>query len=117
MAQSSLEYELLTPLPASSATVRFEGPYNGKTVQWNLQLYTVEAYFFNPAKHVEQVFGKTPRQFIYIGEQGDGMHDITVAMAVPKIDEQTLKKVLIMIRNYKRLRPGWHEWGPVYAQD
>jgi hypothetical protein len=34
-----------------------------------------------------------------------------VGLAVPLIDAATVLRSMIMIRNYKRLRPGRHEFG------
>ena len=118
MSISSDNYEVLTPLPGESVKVRFEGTYKGASVVWNLQLYTIDKYFGEVAGQANIVKPndpiKTPRQFIHIVENDDGEHAITVAVAVPQIDEPSLKKVIIMLRNYKRLRPGWHTWGQVY---
>jgi len=110
MSGISPDYELLTPLPSLCAQVRFSGPYQGEMIVWNLRLYTVDHYFQNRPALSEDDGPETPSQFMFI-EEGAGANDIMVAVDVSCIDEPTLKKVLIMIRNYKRLRPGWHAWG------
>lgn len=47
-------------------------------------------------------------QFIEIGETGRTGRRITVGLKVAKLDEATLLKTTIMVRNYKRLRRGRH---------
>jgi hypothetical protein len=113
VAQLPLEYELLSPLPADFVTARFEGPYNGRVVTWHLQCYTVKRFFSE--FEIPQEFGdvKEPCQFIHVKEENDDLNTIEVALNLAQIDEPALKKVIIMIRNYKRLRPGWHLWGRV----
>jgi hypothetical protein len=41
----------------------------------------------------------------------DGKLALTVGLNLTAIDEPTIKKTLIMIRNFKRLKLGRHEWG------
>ncbi|MCK7581424.1 MAG: hypothetical protein MZV65_41195 [Chromatiales bacterium] len=36
---------------------------------------------------------------------------LDVALDIPQIDEPTILRTIIMIRNYKRLHPGRHEFG------
>ena len=111
MAQTPIEYELLTPLPADFVKVRLEAPYNGRSIMWNLQLFTVARYFREHTAPLEKGEIKEPCQFIHIVEENDEVNNIEVAINLAHIDEPALKKVIIMIRNYKRLRPGWHLWG------
>lgn len=54
------------------------------------------------------------RQFIDIDP--NALH-IDVGLAVPRLDPVVLRNTFVMLRNYKRLRPGRHEWGdPCYPQ-
>ena len=41
----------------------------------------------------------------------DGAFALEVGLGLVAIDEPALKKTLIMIRNFKRLELGRHEWG------
>lgn len=110
LSANPAEYELLTPLPGEHVQVRFSGPYKGNAIVWHLQLMTVAFYFKTRGRPEQDDAPHSPRQFIYIEECGED-NNVIVAMNVPVIDEPTLKKAMIMIRKYKRLRPGWHFWG------
>ena len=110
--------ELLSPLPGKFVKARFTGPYKGERVIWNLKLMTVAHYIEQhgrPAQPELKADSNTPNQFIFIKECGEE-NNITVAMSVPIIDEFTLIKAMIMIKNYKRLRAGWHFWGDGYVK-
>lgn len=48
---------------------------------------------------------------IDVGEEHGGTRALVVALEVPVIDMPTVRKALIMVRNYRRLRPGRHTWG------
>lgn len=53
--------------------------------------------------------GESP-QFIEVGEAGRTGRLLTVGLKVPKLDAAALLKTTVMIRNYKRLRRGRHEF-------
>jgi hypothetical protein len=107
----SLDYELLSPLPDSYVHVRFSGPFQGDRVTWDLHLYTLAAYYAaHPREEHSGEISSASQQFMNI-ETGRAVDPvITVALAVSVIDEPTVRKCVIMIRNYKRLHPGWHAW-------
>jgi hypothetical protein len=43
---------------------------------------------------------------MHIGDTETGITPITIVLNLPEIDEGAMLKTLIMIRKYKRLRPG-----------
>jgi hypothetical protein len=82
------------------ARLRFIGRYQDREVVWDAELIALAAD------------GGTAAQFLDIGEPGARGIPIRIGLGVPCIDRPTLLKTIIMVRNYKRLHPGRHEFGP-----
>ncbi len=61
-----------------------------------------------PAAHRQQGV----RQFIETVFSSGDQHRLTVVLDLPSIDTPALRKTVIMLRRWKRLRPGRHEYGP-----
>ncbi|MGA7799619.1 MAG: hypothetical protein WCC36_02315 [Gammaproteobacteria bacterium] len=99
--------QCLSPLPDSRARIRFSGVFQGREVLWDMRLYTLRRY---AQEHPGQEPG-TLRAFIDIAPDEDGQYRLEVGLDVPVIDEPTVRKAVLMIRNYRRLRLGRHEWG------
>jgi hypothetical protein len=70
-----------------------------------------------PGGGVTAADGGHNRRFLNI----DGAHAAgrinRIGLDVPVIDHPTLLKTLIMVRGYKRLRPGRHDFGPAVPTD
>jgi hypothetical protein len=54
---------------------------------------------------------RAARNFIDVGESGPQGVPVRVGLAVTRIDRPAIEKMILMIRNYRRLRPGRHEYG------
>ncbi|VAW69537.1 hypothetical protein MNBD_GAMMA10-2566 [hydrothermal vent metagenome] len=91
-------------LPSARAYLQFEGCLQGNPVVWNACILTLEAY---AAEHAVAV---DPQQSIEI-EVVQGVHWLKVALNVAQIDRAVIERTIIMIRKYKRLRAGRHEYG------
>jgi hypothetical protein len=97
--------ELLDAPGGSALRLRFPGPFEGRIVTWDatfLALATPEARA-GAERSVEN--------FIEIGEDGPNGTPIRVGLQVLRIDAPTIRKTMIMIRRYKRLRRGRHDYG------
>lgn len=103
LATRNLDYLCSPEPPGNQISVRFIGRFDGEEIVWDMTLRTLG---HRPSKES----GPT-RQFMEIADANDGSRRIEVALAVPVIDHPTIAKTIVMIRNYKRLRPGRHEWG------
>lgn len=108
-------FECLSALPASRARVRFAGSFQGAPVLWDMHLYTLECY-----RREYEGQGRSGsrglRPFIDISPGAeDADYCLEVGLNVPLIDEPTIRKAVVMIRNYRRLRLGRHEWGEALA--
>lgn len=101
LAASGKSFICETPLPSMQAQVRFIGNFKGQATLWDMEL---------------QALGDCATQqpsFMDIGETGERGRRIKVGLGVAHIDEAVILKSIIMIRNYKKLRPGRHEWGAI----
>ncbi len=99
LAATGTSFICETPLPGAHARVRFIGDFEGQATLWDMELLALGD-------------GATrQRAFIEIGEAGERGRRLRVGLGVASIDEPVILKSLIMIRNYKSLRLGRHEWG------
>jgi hypothetical protein len=96
------EAELLGPVGGTSLHLRFDGPFEGRTVTWDATFTTLAACSGAPAPL---------RNFIDIGDESGRGLTLTVGLNVPRIDLPTVRKTMMMIRQYKRLSRGRHEYG------
>lgn len=92
-----LHYTLLEPLHPDRARFVFTGPFQGGETDWDTTLTRLP----DP--------GASP--FIDIGGAGHHGRLLHVALAIPVVDVPALLRVIIMIRQYRRLRPGRHVFG------
>jgi hypothetical protein len=106
LANQQKKFELLTPLGAATCHFRCTGPFQGELIIWDAYLQTLSYYVRNHARHNPSV-----RQFIEVGDMGEHGRLIRIGLNLPIIDEPVILKTLIMIRQYKRLAPGRHEFG------
>lgn len=100
LAATGGDYLCEDALGGRSARLRFIGRYRDRDVVWDAELVALAAD------------GGSAAQFLDIGEPGARGMPIRIGLGVPCIDRPTLLKAIIMVRNYKRLRPGRHEFGP-----
>lgn len=96
-----------TSLPAASVSVQFQGNFLGERVVWDMTLATL-------ASHRDSLAAPAslPCPFIQIDAGVNGVYPILVGLDLPCIDEPAIRKTIIMVRNYKRLRIGTIEFCP-----
>lgn len=96
-ARHGLRYTLLEPLRPDRARFTFRGPFLGREIEWDATLSRLSDTAVLP--------------YIEIGAEGRDGRTLHVALAIPVVDEAALLRTIIMIRQYKRLRPGRHVFG------
>lgn len=110
------DYACLSVLPASKVRVRFVGRFQGEEQLWEMTLYTLACYYAEHSATAPATARRMrARSFIDIQAASNGGYRVDVALAVPIIDAPTVKKTVTMMRNYRRLRVGRHEWGEAVA--
>lgn len=92
-------YTLVGRPGARRARIRFAGRFEGQPVIWDALILALDPT-------------DDSAQYIEIGEAGTHGRLLTVGLRLPRLDAAALLKTVIMIRNYKRLRRGRHEFVP-----
>jgi hypothetical protein len=90
------------------AHIRFTGPFEGRTILWDATVMTLV--------HYRGLAGGTDtaqprRQFIEVGPEQNQLRKLVIGLNVAQINTPVLLKTIIMIRKYKRLHRGRHEYG------
>ena len=99
------EVELLDTAGADKLRLRFAGPFEGETVCWEATLYTPHAWA--KAYGVEE----PKKNIIEISQQSLAPQPIHICLQVKRIDRPTVRKAVTMVRQYKRLQRGRHQYG------
>lgn len=92
------DYQALSPLGAAEVHLRFSGPFEGRPVLWD-------------ARFISRHHCGASHSYIDIGEDGPEGYRLTVVLDVHCFDAPTVHKAIIMVRQYKRLHRGRHEFG------
>lgn len=104
LEQSGSPYLIDRELPCSEVELRFAGRFEGSEVVWNARIVTLEEYAkYHPVPD-------DPVQFIDI-QRIDGIFRLEVGLNIKQIDQPAIERTIIMIRKYKRLQLGRHEYG------
>ncbi len=83
----------------------FDGHFDGRAVRWNATLFT-------PAGWAAQWGESRPnKNIIEIGDSTEREIEIKICLKVDRIDHPTVRKAVMMVRQYKKLHRGRHEYG------
>ncbi len=109
LAASGEDCLLLSPLPAPVAEVRFVGSLAGRRVLWRMRLCTLDRFVEErgPARD----WPASPRGAMYLEPESAQAWRAHVGLAVSVIDQPVVRKAMVMMRNYRALRPGLRVWG------
>ena len=111
MADDDMPYEALEPLGGQTARIRCTGTLQGTTIIWEVRLMTLRHYYQTLSK-AERRHGI--RQFIEVEPLSDGVSSATIGLNLSRIDEPAVLKTIIMLRQWKRLKPGRHRYGETH---
>ena len=101
------EFMPAAPARDDCAQIRFIGSFEGRPVIWDATIIALEhpRTILTPGSDAD-----TGKQFMEI-DAGEGVvRNIRVGLQLDLIDLQTIHKTIIMIRKYKRLQTGRHEF-------
>ena len=101
-----MSYTLIEQVNTQYAHLKFEGPFRGKTVTWDTHFYTFDGYSSNNTEAA-----KITKQFINIKESNNDTMELTLALNISEINTPNIHKMMIMIRQYKNLAIGRHDYG------
>ena len=102
---------LIDRLSDEHVHIQFIGYFQEQQIVWHAVIRTMRDYYESELKKTSGDKFEL-RQFIDI-EKKDGGYRINLVLNLNKIDEAAIQKSIIMIRNYKRLSLGLHEYGEV----
>lgn len=99
-------YQEVEPREKDRAHIRFAGVFQGKPVLWDVVIVTLERCAREaPADR------RAWRSFIDVsGPRGDTL-GVTVGLPLGRTDEPAILKTIKMLRQYRALAPGRHEYG------
>ena len=103
-----IEFNLLAAPTTQQAHFVFAGRFQDREVIWDATLLTLAHYHHEQAP-VAQAVERSP--FLEIGAETSKGRALCVALDIEQIDEPAILRTIIMIRQYKRLREGRHEFG------
>ena len=101
-----MAYTLIKQLNSEHAHFHFDGLFNNKKVNWDTQLLTLTEYIKQ-----NKLTNTTFKQFTEIESPQSESVKITIVLNVTKINTPTINKTIIMIKQYKNLMLGRHEFG------
>ena len=106
------DFKIIDRESEQSVRLEFSGMFEGRQVTWNAHIQTLNACYhelLHKATEVDQDDSKW-RQFIEIDVQNNTYY-VTIGLNLRQIDESAIKMAIIMMRKYKRLHRGRHEYG------
>lgn len=101
-----MSYKLIQQTDSQLAHLQFEGPFQGQTVTWDTHFFTLQGY---QSRHKDKI--KAEKQFIDIEAINADSLKLTIALKIPEVNHQNIEKMMIMIKQYKNLSLGRHEYG------
>jgi len=101
-----MPYTLIQQHNTQLAHIKFSGPFQGETVIWDTHFFTLKGYMAQENIKVTKL-----KQFIDIQAAEPGIMKLTIALNIAEINKPNIKKMIIMIKQYKNLSPGRHEYG------
>lgn len=115
LVTSGDDYQLLHRHSASSVHLQFTGVFQQQPVVWDAVIQTLDEYF-NQSLAAKLVPGQSVqlKQFIEI-QPGENSVHLQIALNLAEIDDAAIKRSIIMIRKYKRLHIGRHEYGETHT--
>jgi hypothetical protein len=101
-----MSYTLIQQLNTQAAHIKFNGIFQGKTVIWDTHFFTLQGYMAQ-----KNIKNTELKQFIDIQAIDSGTMKLTVALNITEINKPNIFKMMIMIKQYKNLSIGRHEYG------
>ena len=101
-----MSYKLIQQTDSQIAHIQFEGLFQGETVTWDTHFFTLNGY-----KAQQEDNNKIQKQFIDIEPIDSNNLKLTIALKIAEINHQNIQKMMIMVKQYKNLSLGRHEYG------
>ncbi len=98
LRETGRDWLLVEQLDDQCVHLRFTGPFQGRTVIWDCEFATLDKR-------------QSQRNYIDVETPQSSGISLRVGLSLARIDTAATKKMVLMIRHYKRLRSGRHEYG------
>ena len=115
LVRQDLDYLLVDQVSDKHVSVKFLGQFKQQTVVWDAVIRTLSDYYEAELKGLTD-HSVELKQFIDI-EKKDTCYKIMLVLNLNKIDRAAIQKSIIMVRQYKRLDIGRHEYGAAHCFD
>ena len=110
LSETGQAFLLLSESGGQAVHVRFKGCFEGREIVWDCHFVTLAYQSEQRSEHIEVGATETQPCFIGIGQPGNRGVPLCVCLNLPCIDLPAIRKMIIMIRNYRRLQRGRHEF-------
>jgi hypothetical protein len=111
LANTGKNFLALSPIPALKVQLQFTGTLNEQEVIWDATIQTLASHLAENPQTKPSDKNFVARSFMQVAAPQNSISTLKIVLAVPLIDEPTIKKTIIMVRCYKRLQVGYHEFG------
>jgi len=101
-----MSYELIKKYDNQHTHIKFEGCFQGQLVVWDTHFHTLINY-----NSQQKITNKVSKQFINIEPSDTNIFKLTIGLKIPEITEPSIQKMIIMVKQYKNLAFGHHEYG------
>ena len=101
-----MTYTLIHQVDSQYAHVTFNGTFLGKTVTWDTDFFTLKGF-----QDKDDSIHENMKQFINIEPLSSETMKLTVVLKISEINNSSIQKMMIMIKQYKALTIGRHEYG------
>jgi len=96
MGNNGTDFDLISESEGDASEIEFAGQFEGEPVRWRAKV---------------RVLKPGERSFISVGDVSNGARMISIGLPLPRIDRSALVSTVIMIRQYRGLRKGYHAFG------
>ena len=111
LAATGQSFLLLDEEVGKQAHLRFTGRFEGSDVVWDCRFLALHDSAAQVQSSPDHESVEMQPCFIEIGQPGARGVPLRVGLHLATIDVPAIEKMIIMIRNYKRLRRGRYEFG------
>ena len=101
-----MSYTLIHQFNTQHAHIEFTGDFKGETVTWDTNFFTLKGFLAE-----ENSKDTNLKQFIDITPVRTGFMKLIVVLKINEVNNPNIQKMMIMIKQYKELSIGRHEYG------
>ena len=104
-------YKIINRESDQSVRLEFTGVFEGKEIVWHASIKSLYACLLEQQASAKSCMGVAKlHQFIDI-KYCNNAYQVEIGLNLNQIDEPAIKRAIIMMRKYKRLHLGRHEYG------